>query len=60
MKTTEEIFKSMAQSTIAGDGRRNASYRHVLGRDVLVTEFAPLLNRIICPPIKPVSPLYQW
>ena len=31
------------------------SYRHLLHRTILITEFAPILNRIISPPVRPVN-----
>ncbi|KAG8805764.1 hypothetical protein FRC17_005347 [Serendipita sp. 399] len=35
--------------------RKASSYRHLVAKDVLPLEFAPLLNRIISPPLKPVN-----
>ncbi|KAG8815262.1 hypothetical protein FRC19_001139 [Serendipita sp. 401] len=35
--------------------KKASSYRHLVAKEVLPLEFAPLLNRIISPPLKPVN-----
>ncbi|KAG8885565.1 hypothetical protein FRB97_000473 [Tulasnella sp. 331] len=55
MKASEEIYRSLSMSVIADHGRHTASFRHLLGKEVVVSEFAPILNRIICPPLRPAN-----
>jgi chromosome transmission fidelity protein 18 len=55
----EEIYKTLAKNVLGNGsgtaGRRMAAqYRHLVTDGVLQLEFAPLLNRIISPPLKPV------
>lgn len=54
LKTTEEVVKMMAGVMVNDKGRYSAGFRHLLGKEVVVTEFAPLLNRILSPPLRPV------
>ncbi|KAG8995078.1 hypothetical protein FRB90_000281 [Tulasnella sp. 427] len=54
-KACEEIYKSMSDCVVADHGRHTASLRHLLTKEVVVAEFAPLLNRIISPPLRPVN-----
>ncbi|KZS88374.1 hypothetical protein SISNIDRAFT_479953 [Sistotremastrum niveocremeum HHB9708] len=56
-KTNEEIYKSLAKGNQA-DGvtnHRPPHLRHLLEQQVLRLELAPLLNRIISPPLRPVN-----
>lgn len=59
-KTYEEIYKTMVRNVL-GDPegghthRRAYQYRHLVANEILQLEFAPLLNRIISPPLKPVN-----
>ncbi|KAG8969390.1 hypothetical protein FRC03_003081 [Tulasnella sp. 419] len=54
-KTSEEIYKSLTRSVLVNGGRHSCGFRHLLGNEVIVTEFAPMLNRIIAPPLRPVN-----
>ncbi|KAG8948253.1 hypothetical protein FRC04_009891 [Tulasnella sp. 424] len=54
-KACEEIYKSLSGCVVADHGRHTASFRHLLTKEVVVAEFAPLLNRIISPPLRPVN-----
>ena len=57
MKVNEEIYKSLA-TCLRTAGTRHGSegaYRHFASADILHTEFAPMINRIIAPPLRPVS-----
>ena len=40
-----------------GNTRSAGQFRDLVGEPVLTLEFAPLLNRIISPPIRPVRKL---
>lgn len=56
----EEIYKTLSKNVLGhsdgGSGSRIAShYRHLVADGVLQLEFAPMLNRIISPPLKPVN-----
>ena len=59
-KSSEDIFVALTKSILFPEGGRqdkrtaHVGYRHLLGKDVLRTEFVPLLNRIISPNIRPV------
>ncbi|KAG9010130.1 hypothetical protein FRB93_004792 [Tulasnella sp. JGI-2019a] len=55
MKASEEIYRSLSMSVISDHGRHTASFRHLLGKEVVVAEFAPILNRIISPPLRPAN-----
>ncbi|KZV85521.1 P-loop containing nucleoside triphosphate hydrolase protein [Exidia glandulosa HHB12029] len=48
-KQNEEIYKSLNR-----EGRA-PEYRHLLSNGILQLEFAPLINRIISPPLRPVN-----
>ncbi|PVF95198.1 P-loop containing nucleoside triphosphate hydrolase protein [Serendipita vermifera] len=59
-KTFEEIYKTLSRNVLGdptseGKNRRGGHYRHLVANPVLQLEFAPLLNRIISPPLKPVN-----
>lgn len=58
-KACEEIYKSLSGCVVADHGRHTASFRHLLTKEVVVAEFAPLLNRIISPPLRPVSSMHR-
>lgn len=53
-KTNDEIYSALASSALLQGGRQCPGHRHLFNRPVLQTELAPLLNRIISPPLKPV------
>ncbi|KAF9509023.1 hypothetical protein BS47DRAFT_184538 [Hydnum rufescens UP504] len=60
-RSSEDIFASLTKSILFPEGARQDNrtaglgYRHLLGKDILRTEFVPLLNRIISPNIRPVN-----
>jgi hypothetical protein len=53
-KTNEEIYKSLSHGLRTASGRRSGDYRHLVGGQILKLEFAPYINRIISPPLRPV------
>lgn len=55
-KSNQEIYKSLSKSiATVGGGRRSVDYRHLSQEGVMQLEFVPMLNRIISPPLRPVS-----
>src|SRR6266702_1192116 len=54
-RANEEIYKSLAQAVRTGNARLSGHFRGLVSNPVLSLEFAPLLNRIISPPIRPVA-----
>ncbi|KAH9180738.1 P-loop containing nucleoside triphosphate hydrolase protein [Lactarius sanguifluus] len=54
-RTNEEIYKSLARAVRTGNARLSGHFRGLVSDPVLSLEFAPLLNRIISPPIRPVN-----
>ncbi|KAL4266142.1 AAA+ ATPase domain-containing protein [Pleurotus pulmonarius] len=54
-RTNEEIYKSLAGCIRIASGKLGGSYRQFMSSPVLETEFAPYLNRIISPPLRPVN-----
>ncbi|KAL4246083.1 hypothetical protein ABKN59_003317 [Abortiporus biennis] len=58
-KTNEEIYKSLAKNLrLASSSRHSPSpgaYRHFATEPTLQLEFAPMINRIINPPLRPVN-----
>lgn len=57
-KQNEEIYKSLARSLHGGV--QALQYRHLMNEQILQLEFAPLINRIISPPLRPVRELLSW
>ncbi|KAF8637392.1 hypothetical protein AX17_002887 [Amanita inopinata Kibby_2008] len=53
MRTNEEIYKSMSRGL--RNSSANSDYRRLLTRPTLQLEFAPYINRIISPPIRPIN-----
>lgn len=53
-KTNEEIYKSLA-GCVRTATATNRGLRHVLANQVIQLELAPYLNRMISPPLRPVS-----
>lgn len=51
----EEIYKSLSRCLRAASARQAGAYRHMASGQVLQLEFAPFINRIISPPLRPVS-----
>ena len=56
-RENEEIYKSLARAVHTGNARLSGHFRGLVSDPVLSLEFAPLLNRIISPPIRPVRSL---
>ncbi|KAI0006203.1 P-loop containing nucleoside triphosphate hydrolase protein [Russula compacta] len=54
-RANEEIYKSLARAVRTGNARLAGHFRGLVSEPVLTLEFAPLLNRIISPPIRPVN-----
>ena len=54
MRANKEIYKSLVRAALTGNGGRAGHFRDLVSDPVLTLEFAPLLNRIISPPIRPV------
>lgn len=54
-KTNEEVYKSLAKCLRTAGTRHGGSYRHFASDGVLQLEFAPMINRIISPPLRPVN-----
>ncbi|KLO10427.1 hypothetical protein SCHPADRAFT_878166 [Schizopora paradoxa] len=57
MKTraSEEIYKSMRGCLQSNAGQRFSGIRHLLANENLQLEFAPYINRIISPPLRPIN-----
>jgi chromosome transmission fidelity protein 18 len=53
-RTNGEIYRSLSNG-IRTAGRSAGAYRHLITDQVLQLEFAPYINRIISPPLRPVS-----
>lgn len=53
-RANEEIYKSLADG-IRTSSKTTGAYGHLITGQVLVLEFAPYLNRIISPPLRPVN-----
>ncbi|KZV69756.1 P-loop containing nucleoside triphosphate hydrolase protein [Peniophora sp. CONT] len=54
-KASEEIYANVAHAVRSGGSRRDGAYRDLVSGDILRLEFAPYLNRIISPPLRPVN-----
>ncbi|KDQ61061.1 hypothetical protein JAAARDRAFT_67462 [Jaapia argillacea MUCL 33604] len=54
-RTNEEIYQSLGRCLRTGCSRRAGSFRHLLSDQILQLEFAPYINRIISPPLRPVN-----
>ncbi|TFK30182.1 P-loop containing nucleoside triphosphate hydrolase protein [Coprinopsis marcescibilis] len=55
LRTNEEIYKTLGRNLRAAAVRNNGDFRHFGETPTLQTEFAPLINRIISPPLRPVN-----
>ncbi|KIL00951.1 hypothetical protein PAXRUDRAFT_821161 [Paxillus rubicundulus Ve08.2h10] len=53
-RTNGEIYRSLSNG-IRTAGRSAGAYRHLITDQVLQLEFAPYINRIISPPLRPVN-----
>ncbi|KAJ7047115.1 P-loop containing nucleoside triphosphate hydrolase protein [Mycena alexandri] len=54
-RANEEIYKSLSRCLQTASSRKGGDYRHLVSTPVLQLEFAPYINRIISPPLRPVN-----
>ena len=54
-KAHEEIYKSLSKCLRSACGREAGCFRHLLSERILQLELSPYINRIISPPLRPVS-----
>ncbi|KAJ7583006.1 hypothetical protein C8J56DRAFT_1015638 [Mycena floridula] len=54
-RANEEIYKSLVGGLQTASTRRGGDYRHLVSTPVLQLEFAPYINRIISPPLRPIN-----
>ena len=54
-KAHEEIYKSLSKCLRSACGREAGCFRHLLSEQILQLELSPYINRIISPPLRPVS-----
>ncbi|KAJ2921092.1 hypothetical protein H1R20_g16001, partial [Candolleomyces eurysporus] len=54
-KANEEIYKTLVRGLRAAAVRHGGDFRHLGGTPVVQLELAPLLNRLISPPLRPVN-----
>ncbi|KAF7322486.1 AAA domain-containing protein [Mycena chlorophos] len=54
-RANEEIYKTLARGLRTASTRHGGDYRHLCSAPVLQLEFAPFINRIISPPLRPVN-----
>lgn len=50
----EEVYKSLARCLRTAGMRHGGAYRHLASDEILQLEFAPMINRIISSPLRPV------
>jgi hypothetical protein len=51
----EEIYKSFSKCLRSACSREAGCFRHLLSEQILQLELSPYINRIISPPLRPVS-----
>ncbi|KAF8643844.1 hypothetical protein AX16_008861 [Volvariella volvacea WC 439] len=51
----QEIYHSLARGLRAASLRNAGAYRNFINQPILQLEFAPLINRIMSPPLRPVG-----
>ncbi|KAG6855713.1 hypothetical protein H0H87_011701 [Tephrocybe sp. NHM501043] len=54
-RSNEEILKTLSRCLRSASTRLGGDFRHLLSTPILQLEFAPFINRIISPPIRPVN-----
>ncbi|KJA27021.1 hypothetical protein HYPSUDRAFT_981028 [Hypholoma sublateritium FD-334 SS-4] len=54
-RSNEEIFKTLNKCLRSATIRHGGDFRHLLSSPILQVEFAPYINRIISPPLRPVN-----
>lgn len=58
-KSNEEILNSLGGCLRSATIRYGGDFRHLLSHPILQLEFVPYINRIISPPLRPVSYPYS-
>jgi len=58
-RSNGEIFKSLSKCLHTATVRYGGNFRHLVSTPILQIEFVPFLNRIISPPLRPVSPSFH-
>ncbi|KAI0819032.1 P-loop containing nucleoside triphosphate hydrolase protein [Irpex lacteus] len=54
-QTNDEVYKSLARCLRTACMRNGGAYRHLASQEIIQLELAPLINRIISPPLRPVN-----
>ncbi|KAK7033996.1 Chromosome transmission fidelity protein 18 [Paramarasmius palmivorus] len=54
-RSNEEIYKSLARCLQTASTRHGGDYRHLGNSPIMQLEFAPMINRIISPQLRPVN-----
>ncbi|KAG5645600.1 hypothetical protein DXG03_005738 [Asterophora parasitica] len=54
-RANEEILKNLSRCLRTASSRLGGDFRHLLSTPILQLEFAPFINRIISPPLRPVN-----
>ncbi|KAI0086408.1 P-loop containing nucleoside triphosphate hydrolase protein [Irpex rosettiformis] len=54
-QVNEEVYKSLARCLRTAGTRHSGAFRHLASNEILQLEFAPMINRIISPPLRPVN-----
>ncbi|KAH7911420.1 hypothetical protein BJ138DRAFT_925875 [Hygrophoropsis aurantiaca] len=54
-RSNDDIYKSLSNGVRTASGRSAGDYRHLITGQTLQLEFAPFINRIISPPLRPVN-----
>ncbi|KIP08852.1 hypothetical protein PHLGIDRAFT_68643 [Phlebiopsis gigantea 11061_1 CR5-6] len=54
-RVNEEVYKTLAKCMRTASTRHGGAYRHLASDETLQLEFAPMINRIISPPLRPVN-----
>jgi len=57
-RSNEEIFKTFSRCLQNATIRYGGDFRHLISTPILQTEFAPYINRIISPPLRPVGIMF--
>ena len=55
IRANQEILKCLSRCLRSASTRLSGDFRHLLNTPVLQLEFVPFINRIISPPLRPVS-----
>lgn len=57
-KSNEQIYETLSQGMRMACARQSGDYRQLLGGQIMRLEFASYINRIISPPLRPVSAIH--